>query len=238
MGLSGRQARLFGTLAITPSLLPSLPNLETLRSIRRKYERLQYVEEFVNAVVESQRRSENPQALSKLVSLTIMSYEGEDVTEFKWFLPFMQPPSLREISVQLWTVEVWRIYQSYLFLAGGAPQASPKCRPQQNLLDTSRWLQSAGIFSISPFSNGGFDPRSMRDALLEHHRHTLDELYVASRGLPHALTSSLRGFTTLEVIRLNSQKLHDGSQMSRLVQILHNSMGRQNSTEHSRNVEN
>ena len=62
----------------------------------QRWEGLECVEETVNAGVESQRRSENPQALSKLDSLVVRNIE--DTTEFKYFLPFMQLASPRRID--------------------------------------------------------------------------------------------------------------------------------------------
>lgn len=86
-------------MAIIPFLLPCLPNLQVPRFIGPKCEGLQYVGEIGKSVVEPQRRSKNPQALSKLSSpLTIISNdEGRETTKLGCLLPFIQLPSLRVV---------------------------------------------------------------------------------------------------------------------------------------------
>lgn len=64
--------------------------------MEQKWEGLECVDETVNAVVESQQRSETPQALSKLDSLVVRNIEEN--AELKYFQPFMQLASPRRID--------------------------------------------------------------------------------------------------------------------------------------------
>lgn len=63
------------------------------------------------------------------------------------------------------------------------------------------------FLSYSPFPTGNFSPRIMRDALVKHHRNTLEELYVTYKGQPHGFMGHLGGFTALKIVKLNSRML-------------------------------
>ena len=63
------------------------------------------------------------------------------------------------------------------------------------------------FLSYSTYLTGDFSPRIMRDALLKHHRDTLEELHVACRGRPYGFIGHLCGFTALKNVKLNSQML-------------------------------
>lgn len=212
-------------VVITYFLLPCLPNLEMLKFIGRKCNGLWCVEELVTAVVRSQQRSENPQALSKLTDLIITYFEDLETTEFKWFLPFMQLLSMRRVSASLMDCR-------------GLKQVSfPPCSSLVEYLrlshcivpEKSWWTLLSGFKALkvlvhSPFLWGDFHPLSMRDALLTHQLHTLEELDVLSRERPHEFMGSLREFTALKVVKLNSALLFDRMHMSRLVRFFPSSV--------------
>lgn len=180
-------------VAITAFLLPNLLSLETLLFMGQRWDGLESVEEIVNAVMESQRRSENPQALSKLDSLIVRNI-GE-ITEFKYFLTFMQLASLR------------RIDGSRLDCQGIHNLSFPPGTSLVECLKLDQSIIPGNVFSIllggikalkvlqySPLCNAEYDLRAMRNALLEYQRHTLEELDIASDKRPRAFMGSLREF--------------------------------------------
>lgn len=205
-------------MAIIPFLLPCLPNLQTLRFIGPKCEGLEYVEEIVNSVVESQRRSKNLQALSKLSSLIISNYEERETTKLGYFLPFMQLHSLRIVFSAL--VDCRDLKQLQFPSRSSLVERlrlTKSIVPGKTFKILFRGFKALKFLQYSPFVAGDFDPRAMRYALLEHQRHTLQVLNVTSQGRPHAPMGSLRGFTALKVVKLNPELLGTGTETSRLV---------------------
>lgn len=205
-------------IAITPFLITNLSNLQILRFIGRKGEGLGRLRQIVRAVVESQRRSENSQALSRLFSLVVTNNEDEQFTELKYFLPFLQLPSMREMNCRL--VDC-RGLERLAF----APRSSlvKHLRLDESIITATAFsvvlsaFEALQVLHYSPFRMDVFDPRAMRNALLEHQRHTLQKLNIESRGRPHFFMGSLSSFTALRVVELNSQMLCRGRQTSRLV---------------------
>lgn len=214
-------------LAITPFLLPNLPNLQILRLHGPKREGLQCIEDFINAVVELQRRSENPQVLSKLSTLILFNHHPGQPTDLKYFLPFMQLPSLRNVHC---TAMDYRSLERSPF----PPRSSlvERLTLTQSTVSPRSFSILIGSFKALKFilyipsTRDEFDPLAMRKALLEHHRHTLEELQIYSRQPPQGFMGPLLGFTALKVVKLNCHMLVDGGHMSRLVQSFPSSIER------------
>lgn len=207
-------------VAITYFLLPCLPNLEGLRFVGRKRNELLCVQELVTAVVESQRRSENPQALSKLTDLTLTPSRDLKTSKFKFFIPFMQLHSMRRVSA------------SFVDCRGLEQVPFPPCSSLVEYLRLSRctvpaeswWTLLSGFKELkvlvhSPLLRRNFHPQNMRDALFVHQRHTLERLDVLSRQPADDFMGSLREFTALKVVKLNPALLLNDNCMSRLVRI-------------------
>ncbi|MCJ1465036.1 hypothetical protein MMC07_003651 [Pseudocyphellaria aurata] len=218
-----RVRRWFGEIssidtAITPFLITYLPNLQILRFIGRKREGLPRLAQIVRAVVESQRRSENSQALSRLFSLVVTNGKDKGFTELKHFLSFLELPSMREMICRL-------VHCQGLERLPFAPRSSlvKHLRFDESLIPSTAFsvifsaFEALQVFQYSPFRSQDFNPRAMRNALLKHQRHTLKELNIESRGRPHSFMGALSAFTGLKIVKLNSQMLCDGMQTSRLV---------------------
>ena len=174
---------------------------------------------MVCAIVDAQRDTEHPQALTRLSNLTIVYARTGKLHSLRKFLPLFELPSNRSLS----TTEL-DISSSAMSLEPRSSELSSlelhrAAHTAEGMISLLECPKALRRFQYSPYCRGISSARFICSELQKNAADTLEEMLISNNG-PDDPIRSLQGFKTLKVISLGCDAFRNDAKMPRLVDVL------------------